>query len=73
MATMNQTNAAPFGAISTYRATRAVEAAVNSLVMWRAKRKTYSMLDRLTNRELEDIGMTRADVEAMNTGFFRQM
>ena len=71
MATMNPTNAAPFGAISTYRATRAVEAAVNSLVVWNAKRKTYKMLDRLTNRELEDIGMTRADVEALNTGIFR--
>ncbi len=73
MATMNPTNAAPFGAISTYRATRAVEAAVNSLVVWNAKRKTYKMLDRLTNRELEDIGMTRADVEALNTGLFRQL
>ncbi|KAB7613535.1 DUF1127 domain-containing protein [Amylibacter sp. SFDW26] len=39
--------------------------------MWSAKRNTYKMLDRLTNRELEDIGMTRADVEALNTGFFR--
>lgn len=70
MAITNQANATPFGAISTYHAIRAVEAAVNSLVMWNAKRKTYKMLDRLTHHELEDIGMTRADVEALNTGLF---
>jgi uncharacterized protein YjiS (DUF1127 family) len=71
MAIMNATKAAPFGAITAYRAIHAVEAAVNSLTAWNARRNTYKQLSALSVRELEDIGLTIADVEELTKGTFR--
>lgn len=71
MATLNSTKPAPFGAITTFRAIHAIEGVKNSFVAWYAKRNTYKELSALTSRELEDIGLSRADVEDLNTGFFR--
>ena len=71
MAILNTTKAAPFGAIATFRAVRALEVVKDSFVGWNAKRNTYKQLNALSTRELEDIGVTRADVENLNTGFFR--
>ena len=70
MAIYNETKAAPFGAITTFRAIRALEAVKDNFVAWNAKRNTYKQLSALSTRELEDIGMTRADVENLNAGFF---
>lgn len=69
MATLNLTKAAPFGAIATFRVIRALEDVKNNLVAWNAKRNTYKQLNALSARELEDIGITRADVDNLNTGF----
>lgn len=71
MAFLNTTKTAPFGAIATYRAVKAIEAVKTSFVSWNTKRNTYKQLSVLSTRELEDIGITRADVNNMNTGFFR--
>jgi uncharacterized protein YjiS (DUF1127 family) len=62
MSTMNLTTAAPFGAITTYRAISAVETALNSLKAWNAKRITHKQLNALSIRELEDIGLTGAQL-----------
>jgi len=35
------------------------------LLTWREHRDTIKQLNRLSNRELEDIGLSRADVDAM--------
>ncbi|MBE9477502.1 MAG: DUF1127 domain-containing protein [Proteobacteria bacterium] len=70
MATLNTTTA-PFGAITTYRVIHAIEGIKNNLVAWNTKRSTYIQLSALGARELDDIGLTRADVEDLNTGFFR--
>jgi uncharacterized protein YjiS (DUF1127 family) len=70
MATLNTTKPAPFGAITTFRAIHALENAKNGFTAWNANRKTYKQLSALTARELEDIGLSRMDVENMNTGFF---
>lgn len=70
MAYFNTTKTAPFGAITTYRAVKALEAVKISFVAWNAKRATYKELSALSVRELNDIGMTRADVENLNAGFF---
>ncbi|MBL4750965.1 MAG: DUF1127 domain-containing protein [Amylibacter sp.] len=70
MAFVNTTKTAPFGAITTYRAVKALEAIKNNFVAWNAKRATYKELSALSVRELDDIGITRADVENLNTGFF---
>ena len=71
MAFLNTTKPAPFGAITTYRAVKALEAVKTSFLSWSANRNTYKQLSVLSTRELEDIGITRADVNNMNTGFFR--
>jgi len=71
MAIANTTKAAPFGAIATFRAVRALEAVKDRFVGWNAKRNTYKQLNALNTRELEDIGISRADVENLNSGLFR--
>jgi len=71
MAFLNTTKPAPFGAITTYRAIKALETVKTSFLSWSTKRNTYKQLSVLSTRELEDIGITRADVNNMNTGFFR--
>lgn len=71
MALMNHTKPAPFGAITTLRIVNALAAAKNSLIAWNSRRKAYKQLSALTDRELDDIGFSRADVETMNAGLFR--
>lgn len=70
MTTITQTTAAPFGAIATYRAIHAIETALDSLIAWNMKRKTYMKLNALNTRTLEDIGLSRADVDTMKIAFF---
>jgi len=64
MATVITTNAAPFGAIITFRAINAVETAVQNLISWNAKRITFKQLNALGMHELEDIGMTEANLKS---------
>ncbi len=71
MATLNSTKPAPFGAIATFRAIHALEGVKNSFAAWNTKRRTYKELSALSTRELEDIGLSRTEVEGLNTGFFR--
>jgi uncharacterized protein YjiS (DUF1127 family) len=70
MATLYTTKPAPFGAITTFRAIHALENVKNAFAAWNANRNTYNQLNALTARELEDIGLSRMDVENMNNGFF---
>ena len=68
MSTMNLTTAAPFGAITTYRAIHAIETVLNSLSAWNAKRATNKQLNALSARELNDIGLAYADAKSLYTG-----
>lgn len=70
MATTYITPAAPFGAITTFRAIHAVETAISSLKTWNANRKTFNMLNALSSRELDDIGLARGDLKALQSGVF---
>ena len=45
-------------------ATSALSTILGSVVAWNDRRVTVKMLGRLTDRELEDIGLERADVAA---------
>ena len=38
---------------------------LNYLKTWRAHRDTIKALNRLSNRELKDIGLTRGDIDRM--------
>ncbi len=71
MAYFNTTKPAPFGAITTYRIVKTLAGMKNSFASWNSKRNTYKQLSALSARELEDIGLSYADVENLNTGFFR--
>ena len=45
------------------RIVKAFASAINSLALWNDARATRTALSRLTDRELEDIGLTRAEIE----------
>jgi uncharacterized protein YjiS (DUF1127 family) len=70
MATTFVTTAAPFGSITTFRAIHAVETAISSLKTWNANRKTFNMLNELSARELNDIGLSRGDIKNLDSGCF---
>ncbi|MEM1277067.1 MAG: DUF1127 domain-containing protein [Pseudomonadota bacterium] len=54
---------APFGAISTFRVTGFIANLIADFNDWQARRETYRELARLSPEMLEDIGLTRADLE----------
>lgn len=54
---------APFGAISTFRVTRFVADIIADIRGWNDRRRTYAELSALSPEMLEDIGLTRADLE----------
>ena len=63
MAAYETSDAAPFGAISIFRSVQIVSATLNRLSAWNDARVTRSALGKLTDRELDDIGLCRGDVE----------
>jgi uncharacterized protein YjiS (DUF1127 family) len=63
MAAIDTTRPAPLGAISTYRAIQFVSAAFEGLNTWNEARVTRKVLSKLSDRELDDIGLCRGDVE----------
>ncbi len=63
MATFETTRPAPFGAVTTFRMTSALDNMRLSLVEWNQKRSTRTALSKLSDRELSDIGMSRGDIE----------
>ena len=63
MAAYEASHAAPFGAITVYRMVQSVTHAAGSLKAWNAGRVTRSALHRLSNRELDDIGLCRGDID----------
>jgi uncharacterized protein YjiS (DUF1127 family) len=38
---------------------------INYLATWRTHREAIKVLNRLTDKELKDIGLTRADIDRM--------
>ena len=65
MAAVETTRPAPFGAITTYRAVTGLSRAFNALAVWNDGRITRNALGKLSDRELDDIGLCRGDVEMM--------
>jgi uncharacterized protein YjiS (DUF1127 family) len=63
MASYESSRAAPFGAISIFRAVQSVSETVTSFVAWNNARKTRNALYSLSSRELDDIGLCRADID----------
>lgn len=63
MAAYETTRTAPFGAITTYRAIQAVSNVVAAFSAWNDARVTRNALGKLSDRELDDIGLCRGDIE----------
>ncbi|MGV8951140.1 MAG: DUF1127 domain-containing protein [Cypionkella sp.] len=63
MAAYESSRAAPFGAISIFRAIQSISGTFNALASWNDGRLTRNALGKLSDRELDDIGLCRGDVE----------
>lgn len=63
MAATNTTRTAPLGAITTYRFIQFVSAGLSSVGNWNDRRMTRNALGKLSDRELDDIGLCRGDIE----------
>jgi uncharacterized protein YjiS (DUF1127 family) len=65
MAAVETTRPAPFGAITTYRAINGVGNFFSMISAWNDARVTRNALDKLSDRELDDIGLSRSDIYVM--------
>ena len=65
MAALETTRTAPFGAIATYRFIQFVSNAFGAVENWNDARVTRNALGKLTDRELDDIGLCRGDIEML--------
>ncbi len=64
MATTNiRTAVAPFGAITVHRVVTAISGVVDKMRAWNDTRRTIVALRALSPAQLDDIGLTRADIE----------
>ncbi|MGL4235290.1 DUF1127 domain-containing protein [Tabrizicola sp.] len=63
MAAVETTRPAPFGAITTYRAIVALSNVTRTFAAWNDARITRKSLNKLSDRELDDIGLCRGDIE----------
>jgi len=61
--TFTRTTVAPFGAITIHRVVTAISGVVGTLRTWNDNRRTIIALRELSAAQLDDIGLTRADVE----------
>jgi len=65
MAAYETSRAAPSGAISIFRLVPAFRTIVAAFSVWNDARLTRKALGRLSDRELDDIGLCRGDVEML--------
>ncbi|MCF8485827.1 MAG: DUF1127 domain-containing protein [Rhodobacteraceae bacterium] len=63
MAAYETSRPAPFGAISIFRAVQNISALLSTVANWNDARVTRKALSKLTDRELDDIGLCRGDIE----------
>lgn len=65
MAAFETTRTAPFGAISIFRAVQGFGSIFAAVSAWNDARITRKALSRLSDRELDDIGLCRGDIETL--------
>jgi uncharacterized protein YjiS (DUF1127 family) len=63
MAAVETTRPAPYGAVTTYRAINALSNVALAFQSWNDARVTRKALNKLSDRELDDIGLCRGDIE----------
>jgi uncharacterized protein YjiS (DUF1127 family) len=62
---MAANHTAPFGAISIFRAVQGVSSMIVAVSAWNDARVTRKALSKLSDRELDDIGLCRGDIETL--------
>ncbi|HEX9857154.1 MAG TPA: DUF1127 domain-containing protein [Paracoccaceae bacterium] len=67
MAAYETTRTAPFGAITTYRFIQFLSTAFAALASWNDARITRNALGKLSDRELDDIGLCRGDIDRLGS------
>lgn len=65
MAAFETTRPAPLGAVSIFRAVNGIGGMFSMLSNWNDVRVTRKALNKLTDRELDDIGLCRGDVDQL--------
>lgn len=65
MAAYETSRAAPFGAIAIFRFVQSVSDKAAALAAWNDARVTRKALAKLSDRELDDIGLCRGDIEVI--------
>lgn len=65
MAAYETSHAAPFGAIAIFRFVQSVNDKLAGFAAWNDARVTRKALAKLTDRELDDIGLCRGDIEGI--------
>ena len=63
MAAYENPRTAPFGAISIFRTVQNISALLTAVAEWNDARVTRKALSKLTDRELDDIGLCRGDID----------
>ena len=63
MAATQTTRTAPLGAITTYRFIQFVSNGFTVFGTWNDRRITRDALGKLSDRELDDIGLCRGDID----------
>ena len=71
MAIMTTSRAVPFGAVSTFRIINVIDAAFGSVAGAYRAHKTEKALHGLSNAQLEDIGLERANIRAVSKRAFQ--
>ena len=65
MATLDHTRTAAADRVFGANLTSAVSAVIGRIVAWNDARVTRKALSRLSDHELDDIGLTRADIDSI--------
>ena len=65
MAAVETSRVAPFGAVAIYRSVQFVTGAASALSAWNDARITRNALGKLSDHELDDIGLCRGDIALM--------
>ena len=63
MATYETSRKAPFGAITVFRMVQLTTGFAAAFQTWNSTRITRKSLSKLSNRELDDIGLCRGDID----------
>ena len=65
MAAIVTSRAAPFGAITTFRFFQFFSSLYIAVANWNDARVTRNALGKLSDRELDDIGLCRGDIDRL--------